>query len=76
MPVIVEPDGAKLAKSRRSVGVSADSAAATLLRTLELLQFSPPPELAGESPATILDWATRHWRPERLQGIRTLPLPG
>ena len=42
VPVLTEPDGAKLAKSRRSVAASADSPLPLLLSLFSLLGLAPP----------------------------------
>lgn len=75
LPVVVEPDGSKLAKSRRSVPVDPANPAEGLIQALTLLRQTPPPALAGEPPAVVLDWAIRNWRPDRLQGVLETPLP-
>ena len=74
VPLVVEPDGAKLAKSRSSQAV-ADMPPATALRlALQLLrQCSPPAELTA--PPEILDWAIRHWNPQPLHGLAAVHLP-
>jgi glutamyl-Q tRNA(Asp) synthetase len=75
LPLVVEPDGAKLAKTRRSVPVDAAAAPRELTRVLELLRTAPPADLAGAPVREQLDWAVAEWRPERLRGLATLPLP-
>ena len=73
LPLIVEPDGAKLAKSRRSVPLDAQRAAPLLLTALRLLRQSPPSGLELESPATVLEWSSAHWNPPAFHATRTLP---
>jgi glutamyl-Q tRNA(Asp) synthetase len=73
LPLIVEPNGAKLAKSRRSVPLDAQRAAPLLLTALRLLRQSPPPSLEFESPASVLAWAGVHWNPCCFHAIRALP---
>lgn len=75
LPLVVEPDGTKLAKSRRSVPLDARVAPALLLTTLELLRQQPPAELAAADCSEILRWARAHWRPEVLAGRRILAAP-
>ncbi len=72
LPLLVEPDGSKLAKSRRSVPVDPRGKGTWLIDTLRLLRQNPPPELAGEAPAAILGWAARHWDIRRLAGIQSV----
>jgi glutamyl-Q tRNA(Asp) synthetase len=75
VPLVVEPDGSKLSKSRQSLPVSGLAPAATLLQSLRLLRQQPPEHLEGAAPAAILDWAIRHWDISRLAGLRTVALP-
>jgi len=74
LPLIVEPTGAKLAKSRRSVAL--DGATAAHLHTaLGLLRQDPPAALKLEPSSVVLEWACAHWRSERLAGQREVPAP-
>ena len=75
LPVVVEPDGSKLAKVRRSAAAAPRQPAAQLLTLLGRLRQDPPSELAGEPPGTVLDWAVRHWDPGALRGVKTVPAP-
>lgn len=70
LPVVVEHDGRKLAKSRRSIPLAADQAGSQLVAALRLLQQSPPDGLERESPDVILAWARSHWRPDALLALR------
>ena len=72
LPLIVEPDGGKLAKSRRSVALDPLRAGRQLHQALTLLQQDPPVPLALEPPATLLQWASSHWQPARLAGLRVV----
>jgi glutamyl-Q tRNA(Asp) synthetase len=72
LPLVVEPDGSKLAKSRRSVPIDARQTGPWLLEALRLLSQEPPPGLARETPAAILDWGIAHWDIRRLSGIRSV----
>ncbi|MBS0379049.1 MAG: tRNA glutamyl-Q(34) synthetase GluQRS [Proteobacteria bacterium] len=71
LPLLTEPDGEKLAKSRRSVALDPGRAGAQLWVALTYLGQSPPAELKAEAPATLLDWGTAHWNIDALRGIRT-----
>jgi glutamyl-Q tRNA(Asp) synthetase len=68
LPLLLERTGDKLSKSRRSAALDAGRAGSELLRAFELLALSPPAELSGAAPATMLEWATACWRkqPPRL----------
>jgi glutamyl-Q tRNA(Asp) synthetase len=72
LPLIVEPDGRKLAKTRRSLPVDARAAGAWLHEALRLLGQAPPAELKPESAPTVLEWGGRHWRPERFRQLREI----
>lgn len=73
LPLVCEPDGAKLSKSRRKVSLDAGSPAQQLWRILCLLRQSPPQYLAYEPLASIWGWAIAHWRLDALRGVVTLP---
>jgi glutamyl-Q tRNA(Asp) synthetase len=75
IPLLVEPDGTKLAKSRRSVPATDLPPTIALTDTLELLGQQPPDELRQGSLLEILDWGIQHWRPERLAGKTSIFLP-
>ncbi len=75
VPLVVEPDGSKLSKSRQSLPINGLEPAATLLQSLRLLRQQPPADLEVELPAAILGWATHHWDLNRLTGLRNVALP-
>ena len=70
LPLLTEPDGRKLAKSRRAVPLAPQDAAAQLWQVLNWLGQTPPATLAQASVAEVWAWALAHWRPERLAGCR------
>jgi len=70
LPLVLEPDGEKLAKSRRSVPVDLRFVGRQLWQALTLLQQDPPAELESEPAPTIIRWACDNWRPDRLRGVR------
>ncbi len=76
VPVLTEPDGAKLAKSARSLALDAREPQGPLLRALDLLGLP-----VGEQPLPaglpeIWDWAIRRWDPERVPKRPALPVRG
>ncbi len=75
LPVLVEPDGQKLAKSRRALPLAAEAAPSQLWQVLSWLEQSPPQELARAPVREIWAWAIPNWRPEGLAGIRERRLP-
>lgn len=66
-PLITEPDGQKLAKSRRSVSLDRTSPGNTVHKGLALLGQLPPPELRHAEAREVIAWALEHWRPEVLK---------
>ena len=66
LPLVVEPSGDKLAKSRRSIAVSPANRGKQLHQVLSLLGQAPPAELKLEPPLVILQWALTHWRPAQI----------
>jgi glutamyl-Q tRNA(Asp) synthetase len=75
LPLVVEADGAKLAKSRNAEAIARWPPGLALERTLGLLGYTTPDGLAAETVPRILDWAQSGWPPQGLAGRRTLALP-
>jgi glutamyl-Q tRNA(Asp) synthetase len=75
LPLLLERADQKLAKSRRSAALEPSQAGAQLLHVLRLLGLSPPAELAGAPPVTLLEWATALWRERPPPFRRELILP-
>jgi glutamyl-Q tRNA(Asp) synthetase len=61
VPVLMERDGGKLAKSRRSMRLGADSPAAHLLPVFSQLGLAPPESLQSAALAEIWSWAIGRW---------------
>jgi glutamyl-Q tRNA(Asp) synthetase len=74
VPLITEPDGSKLAKSRRSVPIAALDVQDTLYEALRLLALPVFADLKAAAVSDMLSWAVRHWEARRLQGVTALPL--
>ena len=68
LPLLLEPDGAKLSKSRRSLPLELTAVSQALTSTLTHLSQAPPPELAHSSIKEVWKWAIRHWNPRALAG--------
>jgi len=68
VPLLVEPDGAKLSKSARGLPLDLTAVSQVLTSTLTLLSQSPPPELAHSSIRDVWKWAIAHWNPQALAG--------
>lgn len=75
VPLLTEPDGNKLAKSRRSLPLDALDPSSTLPRILACLGISLPPALKAAPVSDMLHWSVQNWRPERIRGIRAIALP-
>ena len=71
VPVLTEADGAKLAKSRRSMRLAADSPLPQLLCIFSLLGLAPPPSLEFATVSAAWSWAITQWSvdkvPKRLE---------
>lgn len=74
LPLLVEPDGSKLAKSRRSVPLDAARAPALLFQALCLLRQDPPDELRSAGLTDLWAWSHEHWAVDRLRGISLVSL--
>ena len=70
LPLVVEPDGTKLSKSRRSLPLDATKIAPSLLAALRLLRQHIPLGLENEAPSLILEWATKYWNPSAFHDTR------
>ena len=66
VPVLTEPDDAKLAKSRRSVRLDVQQALPQLLSVFSLLGLAPPISLKGSTLTHAWEWAIAHWDMERV----------
>lgn len=62
VPVLIEPNGSKLAKSARSIGIDTSDAQAQLLHVLSLLGLSPSRQLHGASIRETWAWAIGRWK--------------
>lgn len=74
LPVLMEADGHKAAKSRRSLPVETEGAALLIHRILVLLGQAPPLELAAANPGELWRWAIAHWRLDALRGMTQISL--
>ena len=74
LPLLTEPDGKKLAKSSRSIGLDTETAQPQLLRVFDLLELGPPPELSGASVPETWAWAVPRWSINRVPKRLARPL--
>lgn len=73
IPVAVDTEGRKLAKSTNAAPLPLDEPAPVLYRALLVLQQHPPPTLEQASLAGVWEWAHEHWDPDRLRGMKSVP---
>jgi glutamyl-Q tRNA(Asp) synthetase len=76
VPVLTEPDGLKLAKSRRSVRADIAAPLPQLLSVFSLLGMKPPAELYSSGLAEAWDWAAAHWDQNTVPNRLNLRLAG
>jgi len=76
LPVVTEPDGAKLAKSRRAVPLDAAAAADNLAQVLGWLRQPVPAALREGDIAAGLTAAAAQWDVARFSGLAEIRLPG
>jgi glutamyl-Q tRNA(Asp) synthetase len=74
LPLVVEPDGSKLSKSRGAQAVTGWPPGEAIERILCLLGYAPPVGLAREPVPRILDWALSGWPPAGLAGRHSIAL--
>jgi glutamyl-Q tRNA(Asp) synthetase len=74
LPLVTEPGGEKLSKSRRALPLDLTSAPRTLVSTLTYLSQSPPAELAHGAIKDVWQWAFAHWNPAALKGRKQVAL--
>ena len=67
VPVLVESDGSKLAKSARSTPARKSGPQNKLLKVLQLLEMEPPITLQGAPTGEIWQWAHARWASNRLR---------
>jgi glutamyl-Q tRNA(Asp) synthetase len=65
-PLLMEPDGKKLAKSSRSVQLDANTPLPLIMRVFDLLNLSPPRELALATIPEAWGWAIGQWKVDRV----------
>jgi glutamyl-Q tRNA(Asp) synthetase len=70
LPLVTEPGGEKLAKSKRCVPLDPATAGRQLYQALRLLRQHPPAALESEAVPVILEWGCANWEPRRLRHVR------
>lgn len=74
LPLLLEPDGGKLSKSRHAIALDPAAPARALTSTLTYLSQSPPPDLAARPIKEVWEWALANWRPQALAGCTEMKL--
>lgn len=75
LPVVAAPGGEKLSKQTGAAPVDLRNVRQLAWQVLAALGQNPPLELKGEAAETLWEWATRHWCPQQLAGVRSIPAP-
>ncbi|RMG56880.1 MAG: tRNA glutamyl-Q(34) synthetase GluQRS [Gammaproteobacteria bacterium] len=75
LPVILGPDGLKLAKQNRARPIPLEDPAPWMWAALHALGMDPPAALRTAPPETLLEWALPEWSAERLPRREGIPLP-
>ncbi len=73
LPVLVEPDGSKLAKSRRSAALESAQSLPQLRQVLRWLAQDEPPA-AIDTASELLSWMKPRWDPARFAGSSVITL--
>jgi glutamyl-Q tRNA(Asp) synthetase len=74
VPVLVEADGAKLAKSRRSIALEPRRAPGQLCAVLALLGLCAPANLHTAGLRDIWNWAQENWHSARIPRRLSIPV--
>jgi glutamyl-Q tRNA(Asp) synthetase len=74
LPLLLDPDGRKLSKSRNAVPIDPASAPGALVSTLTYLSQTPPPDLALSSVEDVWKWAFANWNPQAMVGKQDVRL--
>ena len=73
IPVAENNDGQKLSKLTGAAAIDQQEVRPVLVCALEGLGQKPPGDLAESGLESIWEWATTHWRPEVMQGQKSIP---
>jgi len=73
IPVAENNDGQKLSKLTGAAAIDQQEVQPVLVRALDALGQKPPADLAASTLDSIWEWATASWRPEVMQGQKSIP---
>ncbi len=74
IPVITHADGDKLSKLTGAPGIAFEGVRELLVAALEALRQEPPDDLTDCTLPDIWQWATDHWKIERLQRLGSVSI--
>lgn len=74
LPVVVDSNGHKLSKQTLATPVDNAHPAQTLWQLLVMMRQNPPTALNNAPVSQQLEWAIKHWQPQALYSIRSIPL--
>jgi len=72
LPLLVDPDGGKLSKSRAALPADPARAPETVSEILAALRHPVPKMLQRAPVGEQLSWAVEHWNPSRIHGVREI----
>jgi glutamyl-Q tRNA(Asp) synthetase len=75
VPLVVEPDGSKLAKSSRSLALGEGQVGVQLAAALHLMGLDVPLELTAGPPSSLLGWAAGRWSLDGIRGRASVAAP-
>lgn len=74
LPVANDARGNKLSKQTGAPAIDIRRGSQVIFEALDFLGQQPPTELSGAKPAEILEWASQHWRINRIPPVKAIPL--
>ncbi|MBV1914566.1 MAG: tRNA glutamyl-Q(34) synthetase GluQRS [Pseudomonadales bacterium] len=74
IPVLVNDQQQKLSKQNLAPALDDQQATSNLLYCLDKLEQPVPPEPESAGPAELLQWAAKHWHPERIPASLSIAL--
>ena len=74
MPVLVNAAGEKLSKQTHAAPLDLSRPSLALWQALAHLRQAPPQPLQSASIDEVWNWATKHWQPQTMQGVRCVKI--
>jgi len=66
VPLVVTKQGYKLSKQNKALAIDIKNPQKSLIKALDFLSQSPPPELVTSSVDNIIQWAIKHWSIDKI----------